>query len=121
LKAGETTRNSNASICVRSLARPPSNWRSQGTVKPMDNAWPVHSPLRHQTLAYDDAHDRIAPHIDVSVGLEEHSATGYTSHLLAATVQFLTEMLIIEISGPVMRLIPEASLYDMPQLRISDS
>ncbi len=58
------------------------------------------------TLAYDDAHDPIAPHIDVSVGLEEHSATGYTGHLLAATVPFLTEMLIIEVCGPVMRRNP---------------
>ncbi|MEU8408029.1 DUF296 domain-containing protein [Micromonospora sp. NPDC048842] len=73
------------------------------------------------TIAYDDAHDRIAPHIHISVGLKEHSATGHTSHLLAATVQFLTEMLIIEVAAPVMRRIPEASLYDVPLLRIGDN
>jgi predicted DNA-binding protein with PD1-like motif len=73
------------------------------------------------TIAYDDAHDRIAPHIHVSVGLKEHSATGHTSHLLAATIQFLTEMLIIEVAAPVMRRIPEASLYDVPLLRIGDN
>ncbi|MBB5110523.1 putative DNA-binding protein with PD1-like motif [Micromonospora echinospora] len=73
------------------------------------------------TIAYDDTHDRIAPHIHVSVGLKEHSATGHTSHLLAATVQFLTEMLIIEVAAPVMRRIPEASLYDVPLLRIGDT
>lgn len=74
------------------------------------------------TIAYDDAHDRIAPHIHVSVGLKEHSATGYTSHLLAATIQFLTEMmLIIEVVAPVMRRIPEANLYDVPLLRIGDT
>ncbi|MEU9505270.1 DUF296 domain-containing protein [Micromonospora sp. NPDC048170] len=73
------------------------------------------------TIAYDDAHDRIAPHIHVSVGLKEHSATGHTSHLLAATIQFLTEMLIIEVAAPVMRRIPEASLYDVPLLHIGDN
>ncbi|RQW96169.1 PPC domain-containing DNA-binding protein [Micromonospora inaquosa] len=73
------------------------------------------------TIAYDDAHDRISPHIHVSVGLKEHSATGHTSHLLAATVQFLTEMLILEVAAPVMRRIPEASLYDVPLLRIGDN
>ncbi|MFG1897618.1 PPC domain-containing DNA-binding protein [Micromonospora zamorensis] len=72
------------------------------------------------TIAYDDAHDQSAPHIHISVGLKEHSATGHTSHLLAATVQFLTETLIIEIAAPVMRRIPEASLYDVPLLRIGD-
>jgi predicted DNA-binding protein with PD1-like motif len=32
------------------------------------------------------------PHIHVTVGLKEHSATGHTSHLLSAKTQFLTEM-----------------------------
>ncbi|MFG1881946.1 PPC domain-containing DNA-binding protein [Micromonospora sp. NPDC049102] len=73
------------------------------------------------TIAYDDAHDRISAHIHVSVGLKEHSATGPTSHLLAATVQFLTEMLILEVAAPVMRRIPEASLYDVPLFRIGDN
>ncbi|PMR62073.1 DUF296 domain-containing protein [Verrucosispora sp. ts21] len=73
------------------------------------------------TIAYADTHDRVAPHIHVSVGLKEHSATGHTSHLLAATVQFLTEMLIIEVAASVMRRIPEARLYDVPLLRIGDN
>ena len=32
------------------------------------------------TLAYEEAGGRVAPHIHVSVGLKEHSATGHTSH-----------------------------------------
>lgn len=52
------------------------------------------------TLAYDPDTDQVQPHIHVSVGLKEHSATGYTSHLLSARVQFLTEMLVIEIPTP---------------------
>jgi hypothetical protein len=44
------------------------------------------------TLAWDQTAERVAPHIHLAVGLKEHSATGHTSHLLAATVQFLTEI-----------------------------
>ena len=69
------------------------------------------------TLAYDEANDRVAPHIHVSVGLKEHSATGHTSHLLAATVQFLTEMLVIEVTAPDMRRVPQPDLYNVPLLQ----
>ncbi|WP_405160803.1 DUF296 domain-containing protein [Nocardia sp. NBC_01499] len=69
------------------------------------------------TLAYDPDNDQIRPHIHVAVGLKEYSATGHTSHLLSARVQFLTEMLIIEVIHPRMRRIPEEALYDVPLLR----
>ena len=72
------------------------------------------------TIAFDEAEDRILPHIHVSVGLKEHSATGHTSHLLAATVQFLTEMLIIEVAEPAMRRVPDRDLYNVPLLRFGD-
>jgi predicted DNA-binding protein with PD1-like motif len=42
------------------------------------------------TLAYDAETGGVWPHIHVAVGLEEHSATGHTSHRLGAQVQFLT-------------------------------
>lgn len=35
------------------------------------------------TIAYDEAEDKILPHIHVSVGLKHHSATAHTSHLLS--------------------------------------
>jgi predicted DNA-binding protein with PD1-like motif len=53
------------------------------------------------TIARDGA-DGILPHIHTSVGLKEHSATAHTSHLLAAKVQFLTEMIIVEVDTPEM-------------------
>src|ERR1039457_1108164 len=40
------------------------------------------------TIAYDEQARRILPHIHTTLGLKEHSAAGYTSHLLAARVQF---------------------------------
>ncbi|MBX7267544.1 DUF296 domain-containing protein [Micromonospora sp. Llam7] len=69
------------------------------------------------TIAYDETENRIQPHIHVSVGLKEHSATGHTSHLLSAKVQFLTEMLIVEASAPAMSRERNPALYDVPLLR----
>lgn len=72
------------------------------------------------TLAWDEATGSISPHIHITVGLKEHSATGHTSHLLGATVQFLTEMVIVEVIGPAMHRRRKADLYDVPQLRFAD-
>jgi predicted DNA-binding protein with PD1-like motif len=69
------------------------------------------------TLAYDPVNDQVAPHIHVTVGLKQHSATGHTSHLLGATVQFLTEMLVVEVASPTMLRVRQQDLYDVPLLR----
>ncbi|WP_433204644.1 PPC domain-containing DNA-binding protein [Nocardia sp. CA-107356] len=69
------------------------------------------------TLAYDPETDQIQPHIHVAVGLKEYSATGYTSHLLSASVQFLTEMLVIEVAHPHLRRTPHAELFNVPLLQ----
>jgi len=68
------------------------------------------------TLAYDPIEGRVAPHIHIAVGLKEHSATGHTSHLLGATVQFLTEMLVLEVVSPQMHRVRDPDLYDVPLL-----
>lgn len=68
------------------------------------------------TLAYDDASNELRPHIHVSVGLKSHSATGYTSHLLGATVQFLTEMYVVEIANPDWARPRDPDLFDVPLL-----
>ncbi|TDB73223.1 PPC domain-containing DNA-binding protein [Micromonospora sp. KC723] len=70
------------------------------------------------TIAWDDTNQKILPHIHLTAGLKEHSATAHTSHLLDATVQFLTEMLIIEVSSPAMHRLPNTDLYDVPQLHL---
>ena len=68
------------------------------------------------TLAYDPAEDRLQPHIHVTVGLKAHSAAGHTSHLQRARVQFLTEMLLIEVTTPDMRRRANPDLYNVPLL-----
>jgi len=68
------------------------------------------------TIAYDPDQDTILPHIHVSVGLKERSATGYTSHLLEATVQLLTEMVVVEVLTPELRRRPDPTRYNVPIL-----
>jgi len=68
------------------------------------------------TITYDDTEGQILPHIHVTVGLKQHSATGHTSHLLSATVQFLTEMLLVEVTRPTMHRRKNPDLHDVPQL-----
>jgi predicted DNA-binding protein with PD1-like motif len=68
------------------------------------------------TLAHDFDQDRILPHVHVSVGLKQHSATAHSSHLLSAQVQFLTEMLLVEVLGPPMTRPRNPDLYDVPLL-----
>ncbi|MBH0781408.1 PPC domain-containing DNA-binding protein [Nocardia bovistercoris] len=69
------------------------------------------------TLAYDPGRGEVTPHIHVAVGLKEQSATGYTSHLLGARVQFLTEMIVTEIAAPDLLRTPQSDLFDVPLLR----
>lgn len=68
------------------------------------------------TLAYDPDSDTVLPHIHISVGLKPHSATAHTSHLLAATVQFLTEMYVVEVVSPTMSRPRQPQMYDVPLL-----
>jgi predicted DNA-binding protein with PD1-like motif len=68
------------------------------------------------TLAYDDETGTVLPHIHVSVGLKAHSAVAHTSHLLGAKIQFLTEMYVVEVSGPAFSRQRNPNLYGVPLL-----
>jgi predicted DNA-binding protein with PD1-like motif len=72
------------------------------------------------TLAYDAEHDEVLPHIHTTVGDKARSAAGYTSHLLSAKVQFLTEMLVVEVTSPSMTRPPNADLFDVPLLTFGE-
>ena len=69
------------------------------------------------TLAYDPDARSVSPHIHVTVGRKEQSADGLTSHLLSATVQFLTEMVIVEVISPEMLRKRAPHLHDVPLLQ----
>jgi hypothetical protein len=47
-------------------------------------------------------------------GVED--ATAHTSHLLAATVQFLVEMVVVEVTAPTLTRTRDRQLYDVPLL-----
>ncbi|GID91676.1 PPC domain-containing DNA-binding protein [Amorphoplanes digitatis] len=68
------------------------------------------------TIAYDHERDDIVPHIHTTLGEKARSATGYTSHLLSARVQFLVEMLVVEVISPSMTRPANPELYDIPLL-----
>lgn len=68
------------------------------------------------TIAYDEAVDEIRPHVHTSVGEKARSATGYTSHLIGARVQFLVEMIVVEVVAPMMSRPVNRNLYDVPML-----
>jgi predicted DNA-binding protein with PD1-like motif len=68
------------------------------------------------TLAYDPDTGAVRPHIHVTVGEKARSAVGHTSHLLSATVQFLVEMIVVEVTSPLMTRPQNPALYDVPTL-----
>lgn len=68
------------------------------------------------TLAYEAATDTVLPHIHTSIGEKARSAAGYTSHLLSAKVQFLVEMVVVEVTAPVMTRPRNSAMYDVPTL-----
>jgi hypothetical protein len=54
-----------------------------------------------------------APFPRLPHGRKESSATGYTSHLLAARVQFLTGMFVVEVTAPLITRPRETDLHDV--------
>jgi predicted DNA-binding protein with PD1-like motif len=68
------------------------------------------------TIAYDQQVGRILPHVHVTLGLKQRAADGYTSHLLDARVQFLVEMILVEVTAPAMTRPADPALYDVPRL-----
>jgi predicted DNA-binding protein with PD1-like motif len=68
------------------------------------------------TLALDPVAPSVLPHIHVATGEKARSATASMSHLLRARVQFLVEMVVVEVTSPSMGRRPRPDLYDVPFL-----
>ena len=69
------------------------------------------------TLAYDSETERVSPHIHLSLGKRLHSADGVTSHLFEAKVQFLLEMVVVEVLAPQWTRPVNAELFDLRLLK----
>ncbi|MFI0218256.1 DUF296 domain-containing protein [Streptomyces lydicus] len=68
------------------------------------------------TLAHDPATGLVLSHVHLAAGLKGDNADGRTSHLLSARVQFLSELLVVEVAGPTMTRPRNPDLYDVPLL-----
>ncbi|KAF4409325.1 MULTISPECIES: PPC domain-containing DNA-binding protein [Streptomyces] len=68
------------------------------------------------TFSYDPDKDDIVPHVHVTVGLKQQAALAYSSHLISARIQYLSEMLITEVVAPDMRRPVHTELWDVPLL-----
>jgi predicted DNA-binding protein with PD1-like motif len=68
------------------------------------------------TFSWDPGTQDIVPHVHVTVGLKLLAAAAYSSHLITAEVQYLTEMYIVEVLHPEMRRPVHADLWDVPLL-----
>jgi predicted DNA-binding protein with PD1-like motif len=73
------------------------------------------------TVAYDPEQQTVLPHVHLSVGERLHSADTMTSHLFGATVQFLVEMVLVEVLSPTMVRTKNPALYDLALLSFDDS
>lgn len=65
------------------------------------------------TLTYDEAEDRLEPHIHVSLGERTRSARALTSHLFRAEIQFLAELMVIEVLEPKIERVMNRNLYNI--------
>lgn len=68
-------------------------------------------------VAWDEQQKRILPHLHVSVGLKDRSAAAHTSHLLSATVQFVSEIIFVEIVEPQLRRFNDPERFNISFLK----
>lgn len=71
------------------------------------------------TIAWDGDGARVLPHLHVAVGLKSYSATAYAGHLLAATVQYVTEIVVEEVVSPRFSRVPDPAARGIANLRFT--
>ena len=65
------------------------------------------------TLTYDETEGKLTPHIHVSLGEKPRSARALTSHLFKAKVQFLAELIIVEVLEPKIERVRSPDLHNI--------
>lgn len=68
------------------------------------------------TIAWGGADSGVLPHLHAAVGLKSYSATAYAGHLLAATVQYVTEIVVEEVLSPRFSRVPDPAARNIPNL-----
>lgn len=72
------------------------------------------------TIAWDADAERVLPHLHVAVGLKSYSATAYAGHLLSATVQYVTEVIVEEVTAPRFSRVPDPAARGIPNLSFQE-
>lgn len=68
------------------------------------------------TIACDKETGKILPHFHISIGSRLNSATAHTSHFISGKVQFLIEMVFVEVLSPSMERITDENVFNLKLL-----
>jgi len=68
------------------------------------------------TIACDPKTGLLLPHFHISIGSRLKSASANTSHFLTGTVQFLIEMVLVEVLSPVIVRTTDEDVYNLKLL-----
>ena len=68
------------------------------------------------TIAFDPSTGGVLAHVHVAVGVKAYAANGYAGHLLAATVHYVTEIVIEEVLSPRLTRVPDAAAHGLANL-----
>lgn len=68
------------------------------------------------TIAYDNEKNEISPHFHVSAGKRLSSGEGYTSHFIQGKVQFVMELIFVEVLSPSMERILDENTFNLKLL-----
>ena len=61
-------------------------------------------------------HLTVSKHILISIGSKLNSATAHTSHFIGGKVQFLTEMVLVEVLSPSMDRTVDENVFNLKLL-----
>ena len=68
------------------------------------------------TIAFDPATGGVLVHVHAAVGVKAYSANGYAGHLLSATVHYVTEIVVEEVTSPRFIRNPDAAAHGLANL-----
>lgn len=68
------------------------------------------------TIAHAPENGSILPHFHISIGRRLNSASASTSHFISGTVQFLIELVIVEVLSPSIVRLTDESVYSLKLL-----
>jgi len=73
------------------------------------------------TIAFDPATGGVLVHVHAAVGVKAYSANGYAGHLLSATVHYVTEIVVEEVTSPRFIRKPDAAAHGLANLAFGPS